>query len=139
MKIQLVNNPMVVSCSKDVDLCDFRSRRLPNSVDQTVKWWYYKTVVCRNLKCSIKEGRKQSHPRSKVASTKMSSNLKKNCTWCTPAPVKSSGTKDKTSPAVNCSKPPYWSDLDKKDEEKMSREKWQLHALPRTVHLPGWY
>ena len=36
IKIQFVNNPTVVSYSKDVDLCDFQSRRLPNSVDQTV-------------------------------------------------------------------------------------------------------
>ena len=104
---------------------------------QTVKWWYCKTVVCRNLSCSIKEGRKQSHPRSKVASAKMSSNLKKNCTWCTVYSSTSKEIRDQrqNKPSSELFKTPYWSDLDKKDEDA----KWKVTVACITKNCtPAW-
>ena len=102
---------------------------------QTVKWWYCKTVVCRNLSCSIKEGRKQSHPRSQVASAKMSSNWKKNSTWSTPAP-KSPSTKNKTSQAVNCSTHSYGSDPFKRSNITRRKRRWFLKILIRKMKMP---
>ena len=53
----------------------------------------------------------------------------------TSAPVKSSGTKDKTSQAVNCSKTPYWSDLDKKDED--AKRKVKVACITKNC-TPAW-
>ena len=72
-----------------------------------------------NLTCSIKEGRKQSHPRK---SAEMSSQWKRNSpekpnagSW-TRGWMKSP-EKDTTSSAVMCATPPYWSDPFRKSKE----------------------
>ena len=72
-----------------------------------------------NLTCSIKEEKKQSHPRK---SAEMSSQWKRNSpekpnagSW-TRGWMKSP-EKDTTSSAVMCATPPYWSDPFRKSRE----------------------
>ena len=65
-----------------------------------------------NLTCSIKEGRKQSHPRKSAEmffQWKRNSPEKPNAGSWTRGWMKSP-EKDTTSSAVMCATPPYWSD-----------------------------
>ena len=82
--------------------------------------------------CSVKEGRKQSHPRK---SAEMSSQWKKNSperpnagSW-TRGWMKSP-QKDTTSSAVMCATPPYWSDPFRKSKitQYSPRSKFMLFS-----------